>query len=48
MSMTTDERTGIFEEVKEFPDPSAARRFAALVGLDDMKDALAEGSAPSA
>ena len=31
---------GIFEEVREFPDPSAARRFAALVGLDDKKDRL--------
>jgi SpoVK/Ycf46/Vps4 family AAA+-type ATPase len=34
------ERTGIFEEVREFPDPSAARRFASLVGLDPMKDRL--------
>jgi SpoVK/Ycf46/Vps4 family AAA+-type ATPase len=31
---------GIFEEVREFPDPSAARRFAGLVGLDDKKDRL--------
>jgi AAA+ superfamily predicted ATPase len=34
------ERTGIFEEVREFPDPAAARRFASLVGLDPMKDRL--------
>jgi SpoVK/Ycf46/Vps4 family AAA+-type ATPase len=32
--------TGVFEEVLEFPDPSAARRFAALVGLDTMKERL--------
>ncbi len=38
--MTTDASTGIFEEVREFPDPSAARRFSALVGLDDMKARL--------
>ena len=31
---------GIFEEVREFPDPSAARRYAALVGLDEVKDRL--------
>jgi len=36
----SDSTTGIFEEVREFPDPSAARRFAALVGLDAMKDRL--------
>jgi AAA+ superfamily predicted ATPase len=36
----TDNGTGIFEEVREFPDPSAARRFAALVGLDHMKERL--------
>jgi AAA+ superfamily predicted ATPase len=35
-----DENTGIFEEVREFPDPSAARRFASLVGLDRMKERL--------
>jgi AAA+ superfamily predicted ATPase len=35
-----DENTGIFEEVREFPDPSAARRFASLVGLDHMKERL--------
>ena len=29
---------GIFEEVREFPDPAAARRFASLVGLDDKKE----------
>jgi hypothetical protein len=31
---------GIFEEIREYPDLSAARRFAALVGLDEMKDRL--------
>jgi AAA+ superfamily predicted ATPase len=31
---------GIFATVKEFPDPDAARRFAALVGLDEMKERL--------
>src|SRR5258708_37774848 len=36
----TDSKAGIFEEVHEFPDPTAARRFAALVGLDDMKERL--------
>src|SRR6202167_6112023 len=35
-----DSKTGIFEEVREFPDPAAARRFASLVGLDEMKDRL--------
>lgn len=35
-----DSKIGIFEEVREFPDPSAARRFASLVGLDDMKNRL--------
>jgi SpoVK/Ycf46/Vps4 family AAA+-type ATPase len=35
-----DNKVGIFEEVREFPDPSAARRFASLVGLDDMKERL--------
>jgi len=34
------ETTGIFEEVREFPDPAAARRFAGLVGLDDVKERL--------
>lgn len=34
------EHTGIFEEVREFPDPTAARRFAGLVGLDPMKQRL--------
>jgi len=34
------DRTGIFEEVREFPDPAAARRFASLVGLDHMKERL--------
>jgi AAA+ superfamily predicted ATPase len=37
--MKTDE-TGIFEEVREFPDPAAARRFAGLVGLDKTKERL--------
>jgi SpoVK/Ycf46/Vps4 family AAA+-type ATPase len=32
--------TGIFEQVREFPDPAAARRFAGLVGLDHMKERL--------
>jgi AAA+ superfamily predicted ATPase len=36
----TDASTGIFEEVREFPDAAAARRFAALVGLDAMKERL--------
>ena len=35
-----DNKIGIFEEVREFPDPAAARRFASLVGLDEMKDRL--------
>jgi AAA+ superfamily predicted ATPase len=35
-----NEQTGIFEEVKEFPDPGAARRFASLVGLDEVKQRL--------
>lgn len=34
------ERTGIFEEVREFPDPAAARRFTGLVGLDRMKERM--------
>jgi AAA+ superfamily predicted ATPase len=34
------DHTGIFEEVREFPDPAAARRFASLVGLDETKDRL--------
>lgn len=34
------ETTGIFEEVREFPDPAAARRFAGLVGLDEVKERL--------
>jgi AAA+ superfamily predicted ATPase len=38
--MTSETKTGIFEEVREFPDPVAARRFASLVGLDEMKDRL--------
>lgn len=28
---------GVFDEVRSFPDPSAARRFGALVGLDTTK-----------
>jgi SpoVK/Ycf46/Vps4 family AAA+-type ATPase len=35
-----DNKVGIFEEVLEYPNPSAARRFASLVGLDEMKDRL--------
>lgn len=35
-----DNKVGIFEEVREYPDPTAARRFASLVGLDEMKDRL--------
>jgi len=35
-----DSKIGIFEEVREFPDPAAARRFASLVGLDEMKERL--------
>ncbi len=34
------ETTGLFEEVREFPDPAAARRFDGLVGLDDVKERL--------
>ncbi len=36
--------SGIFEEVHEFPDPAAARRFAGLVGLDDVKERLLKES----
>jgi AAA+ superfamily predicted ATPase len=36
----SDGKAGIFEEVREFPDPAAARRFASLVGLDEIKDRL--------
>jgi len=35
-----ENNVGIFEEVREFPDPAAARRYAALVGLDEVKDRL--------
>jgi AAA+ superfamily predicted ATPase len=35
-----DNKIGIFEEVREYPDPAAARRFASLVGLDEMKELL--------
>ena len=35
-----DGNIGVFEEVREFPNPSAARRFASLVGLDHMKARL--------
>jgi SpoVK/Ycf46/Vps4 family AAA+-type ATPase len=38
--MMNDSKIGIFEEVREYPDPSAARRFSSLVGLDDMKERL--------
>jgi AAA+ superfamily predicted ATPase len=38
--MMNETNVGIFEEVREYPDPSAARRFASLVGLDEMKDRL--------
>jgi AAA+ superfamily predicted ATPase len=40
MSQSAEQRVGIFEEVKEFPDPAVARRFAALVGLDETKERL--------
>lgn len=36
----SEEHAGIFEEVKQFPDPSAARRFASLVGLEEQKERL--------
>jgi AAA+ superfamily predicted ATPase len=36
----TEPRIGIFDEVREYPDPLAARRFASLVGLDEMKERL--------
>jgi SpoVK/Ycf46/Vps4 family AAA+-type ATPase len=36
----TEKTIGIFEEVRELPDPSAARRYAALVGLDEVKERL--------
>jgi AAA+ superfamily predicted ATPase len=36
----TETNVGIFEEVREYPDPVAARRFASLVGLDEMKERL--------
>jgi AAA+ superfamily predicted ATPase len=36
----SDDKIGIFEEVREYPDPAAARRFASLVGLDEMKERL--------
>jgi AAA+ superfamily predicted ATPase len=36
----SEDNIGIFEEVREYPDPAAARRFAGLVGLDDMKERL--------
>lgn len=36
----TDTNIDLFEEVREFPDPTAARRFASLVGLDHMKARL--------
>jgi len=42
------ETTGMFEEVREFPDPAAARRFSGLVGLDDVKERLLKGYAAGA
>ena len=36
----SDASAGIFADVREFPDPSAARRYRALVGLDAMKERL--------
>ena len=36
----TEDKIGIFGEVREYPDPAAARRFASLVGLDEMKERL--------
>lgn len=41
--MTTINR-GILEEVKEFPDSDARRRFGSLVGLDDAKERLLKES----
>jgi SpoVK/Ycf46/Vps4 family AAA+-type ATPase len=35
-----DNKIGIFEEVREYPDAGAARRFASLVGVDEMKERL--------
>ncbi len=35
-----DNKVGIFEEVQEYPNPTAARRFASLVGLGETKDRL--------
>jgi AAA+ superfamily predicted ATPase len=35
-----DNKVGIFEEVREYPEAAAARRFAGLVGLDEMKERL--------
>src|SRR5262245_50412842 len=35
-----EEKIDIFEEVREFPEPGAARRYASLVGLDPMKERL--------
>lgn len=42
--MTTQVRD-LFEEVLEFPDPTAQRRYAELVGLDDVKDRLEKEAA---
>jgi SpoVK/Ycf46/Vps4 family AAA+-type ATPase len=39
-----DNQVGIFEEVREYPDPAAARRFASLVGVDAMKERLLKES----
>lgn len=35
-----DEKVGVFEEIRDFPNPAAARRFASLVGLDEIKERL--------
>ncbi len=36
----TESKLGIFDEVRQYPDPSAARRFGSLVGLDEAKERL--------
>jgi len=38
--MQNDLTDGIFDDVREFPDTDAKRRFERLVGLDDVKDRL--------
>lgn len=35
-----DGKLGIFDKVRELPDPSAAKRFGELVGLDEIKERL--------